>query len=53
MKNKILGLSSFALCAASQVFIRHSDTALFFAVLFFAIGAYEYVIGEIQQRKKR
>ena len=53
MQNKILGLVSFALCAASQVFIHHADTALFFGVLFFVIGAYEFIGGEIRQRKNK
>lgn len=53
MQDKILGLVSFALCAASQVLIRHGDTALFFGFLFFVVGAYEFSVGEIRQRKNK
>jgi len=51
MQDKILGMICFVLCAASQVIITHDDTALFFGVLFFLVGAYEFVLGEIRQRK--
>jgi len=53
MQDKILGVISFVLCAASQAFIHHSDTAMFFSILFFIIGAYEFVVGEIRQRKSK
>jgi len=53
MPDKILGIVSFGLCAASQVLIRHSDTALFFGFLFFGVGAYEFVVGEIRQRRNK
>lgn len=51
MQDKILGVISFGLCAASQAFISHDDTAVFFGVLFFLIGGYEFLLGEIRQRK--
>jgi hypothetical protein len=51
MQDKILGLVSLGLSAASQVFIQHDQTASFFTVVFFAIGAYEFVLGEVKQRK--
>jgi len=51
MQDKILGLASLGLSAACQAFIRHGDTAMFFSVIFFAIGVYEFILGEIKQRK--
>lgn len=51
MQDKILGLVAFGLSAASQVFIRHNDTAMFYSVVFFVIGVYVFIIGEIRQRK--
>ena len=51
MQDKVLGLVSLGLSAASQAFIRHHDTAMFFSVVFFAIGAYEFISGELKQRK--
>lgn len=51
MQDKVLGLASLGLSAASQAFIRHADTAMFFTVVFFAIGVYEFILGEIKQRK--
>ncbi len=53
MADKVLGLVSFALCAASQAFLRHEDTALFFSLLFGALGVDEFAIGEIRQRRGR
>ncbi len=53
MHDKILGLVSLGLSAASQAFIRHHDTAMFYSVVFFAIGVYEFVLGELKQRKPR
>ena len=53
MQDKLLSAVFLGLCAASQVFIKHNDTALFFGVIFFALGAYEFVIGEIRQRKDK
>jgi hypothetical protein len=52
MQDKLLSAVFLGLCAASQAFITHGDTALFFGVIFFALGTYEFVVGEIQQRKK-
>ncbi|MEX1232210.1 MAG: hypothetical protein WEB58_18335 [Planctomycetaceae bacterium] len=51
MADKILGVVCFVLCAASQVFIRHDDTALFFSALFFVLGAYEFIIGDLRLRR--
>lgn len=45
MADKILGVACLALSAASQAFIRHHDTAMFYSVLFFALGAFEYLLG--------
>jgi len=53
MQDKILGLVALSLSAASQVFIWQDDTAMFYSVVFFAIGAYEFILGEINQRKSR
>jgi len=54
MADKILGVVCFGLCAASQVFIRHhDDTQLFFGILFFVLGSYEVVLGDIRQRMGR
>jgi hypothetical protein len=52
MADKVLGVVLLALCAASQAFIRHSDTAMFFSLLFGGLGASEFVLGEIRQRKR-
>jgi len=51
MQDKIIALVAFGLSAASQAFIRHDDTAMFYSVVFFVIGVYEFVLGEIRQRK--
>ena len=51
MQDKILGLIAFGLSAASHAFIRHYDTAMFYSVVFFAIGVYEFVLGGLKQRK--
>ena len=51
MNDKILGVVLLALSAASQAFINHDDTALFYSVVFFILGAYEFILGEIKQRK--
>ena len=52
MQDKIIALVAFGLSAASQAFIRHNDdTAMFYSVVFFVIGVYEFVLGEIRQRK--
>ena len=48
MADKILGVVCFALCGASQAFIRHSDTALFFGFLYFALGSYEFILGALR-----
>jgi hypothetical protein len=53
MADKVLGVVLLGLCAASQAFIRHADTALFFSLLFGGLGAYEFVLGEVRQRKRR
>jgi hypothetical protein len=53
MNDKLLGIIALGLSAASQAFIRHDDTALFFSVVFFAIGVYEFILGEAKQRKSR
>lgn len=39
---KTLGVLCFALAAASQAFIVHTETALFFSVLFLLVGLYEF-----------
>ncbi|MCP4613209.1 MAG: hypothetical protein GY845_31345 [Planctomycetes bacterium] len=51
MHNKILALVSLGFSAASQVFVRHHDTALFYSVIFFAVGVYEFILGDLRQRK--
>jgi hypothetical protein len=51
MQDKVLGLVSLGLSAVSQAFIQHDDTAMFFTVVFFAVGAYEFVLGELKQRR--
>jgi len=53
MYDKILGLISLGLSAASQAFIRHHDTALFYSVVFFVVGVYEWISGEIKERKSK
>jgi hypothetical protein len=53
MADKILAVVLLALSAASQVAIRHSDTAMFYSWLFGALGVYEFVLGEIRQRTGR
>ena len=49
MSDKILGTVLFGLSAATQVLIAHNDTALFYSTLFFVLGAYEFVRGELKQ----
>jgi hypothetical protein len=51
MRDKILALVLLALSAAAHAFINHDDTAMFYSVVFFALGAYEFILGEIKQRK--
>ena len=53
MADKILAVILLAMSAASQILIRHADTALFYSWLFGALGAYEFVVGELRQRKER
>ena len=53
MSDKILGVVLLGLSAASQAFIVHEDTSLFYSFIFGAIGAYELVLGEIRQRKSK
>ena len=53
MQDKLLSAVFFGFCAASQVYIHHDGTATFFGILFFALGAYEFIIGEIRQRKNK
>ena len=50
MADKIIGLASLALSGATWVFIEHDDTASFYAVVFFVIGVYEFMRGEIARR---
>jgi len=52
MRDKYLSAVFLGLCGASQAFKKHSDTAMFFGVLYFSLGAYEFIIGEIRQRCK-
>jgi len=42
-----------ALSAAAQAFIKHGDSAMFYSVVFFALGAYEFVCGELKQRRAK
>jgi len=53
MQDKILGVVCLALSAAVQVFIKHHDTAMFYSFVFFALGAYELVCGELKQRRAK
>jgi hypothetical protein len=53
MYDKMLGLAALGLSGASQAFIRHDDTAMFFSIVFFAIGAYEFLLGEFKERKAK
>jgi len=53
MGDKILGVVCFGLCAASQAFIRHDDTASFFGILFFVLGGYEFLLGDYRQRRAK
>ncbi len=39
---KTLGVLCLALAAGSQAFIPHTETALFFSVLFLLVGLYEF-----------
>ena len=47
MGYRTLGILSLALSAASSALIRHPDTSLFYAVVFFAVGIYGFVKSEI------
>ena len=53
MNDKVLGIIAIGLSAASQAFIKHHDTAMFYSVVFFAIGAYEFILGELTQRRSK
>ncbi len=53
MYDKTVGIVALGLSAASQAFIRHNDTALFFSVVFFATGVYELALGELKERKPK
>jgi hypothetical protein len=53
MHDKILGVVLLALSAAAQAFIKHGDSAMFYSVVFFALGVYEFILGEIKQRKAK
>ena len=53
MYDKILAVVLLALSAAAQAFIKHGDSAMFYSVAFFALGAYEFILGEIKQRKAK
>ena len=53
MQDKILGVVSLGLSAACWAFIQHHDTAMFFSVVFFAVGTYEFVLGAVSQHKSR
>jgi len=53
MNDKLLGIIALGLSAASQAFISHDDGAMFFSIVFFAIGAYEFILGEARQRKSK
>ena len=53
MHDKVLGLIALALSAASQAFIKAQDPAMFYSVVFFAIGAYEFILGELNQRRAK
>ena len=51
MNDKILGVVLLGLSAASQAFIRHDDSAMFYSVVFFLLGVYEFISGEMKERK--
>ena len=51
MTDKIIGVVCLALSAASQIWIPHNDTALFFSWLFGIVGVVEIILGEIRQRR--
>ena len=53
MQDKILGVVSLGLSAACWAFIVHHDTetTMFFSVVFFAVGAYEFGLGVISRHK--
>ena len=53
MQDKIIAIISLGLSAASQAFIKHSDTALFFSAVFFVIGIYEFALAEYQRRRQK
>ena len=53
MYDKTLGVVALGLSAASQAFIAHQDTAMFFSVVFFVVGAYELLLGEFNERRRK
>jgi len=53
MADKIIGVVCLALGAASQIWIAHKDTALFYSFLFGIVGLVEIVLGEIRQRRSK
>jgi hypothetical protein len=51
MQEKWLGLAALGLSAASQAFIKHNDTAMFYSVVFFVIGLLAFIQGHAKDRK--
>lgn len=52
MADKIIAITSIALSGASFRIIEHHDTAMFYAVVFFAIGLYEFIRSEKNRKSK-
>jgi hypothetical protein len=53
MYDKILAVVLLALSTPVQVVTKHHDTAMFYSFVFFALGAYEFVCGELKQRSAK
>ncbi len=53
MHDKILGAVFLALSAASHAFIEHGDAAMFYSFVFFALGGYEFILGEMKHRRSK
>jgi len=52
MSDKIIGVVCLALSALCKASIRHDDTGMFYAVVFFVVGVHEFWVGDNRQRRE-
>ena len=53
MADKIIGVVCLTLSAASQIWLTHKDSALFYSWLFGVVGMIQIVLGEFRQRRNK